>query len=119
LLLTVYFFLIGIVCISNLLRPFVAPFIPSSFPNANYHMILVEGKGEDNQNLLDFKFDRIDLVDLGLAAIIGVWYLLKKHWLANNMFGLAFSLTGIEALHLNMLVISLLYIMYILFTVND
>lgn len=101
LLLTVYFFIIGVVCITNLLRPFVAPFIPESFPNSNYHLVLIEGDGEDKQSLVDFKFDRIDLLDLGLAAIIGGWYLLKKHWIANNIFGLAFSLTGVEALHLN------------------
>ena len=100
-LLTVYFFIIGVVCITNLLRPFVAPLIPASFPNAKYHLVLIEGDEDKKESLIDFKFDRIDLVDLGLAAVIGVWYLLKKHWIANNIFGLAFSLTGVEALHLN------------------
>ncbi|XP_066931604.1 minor histocompatibility antigen H13-like [Clytia hemisphaerica] len=101
LLLTVYFFIIGVVCITNLLRPFVAPLIPASFPNANYHLVLIEGNEDKKESLIDFKFDRIDLVDLGLAAVIGVWYLVKKHWIANNIFGLSFSLTGVEALHLN------------------
>ena len=101
LLLTVYFFVIGVVCITNLLRPLIAPLIPTSFPNSDYHLVLVEGKGDNKEALVDFKFDRIDLVDLALAAVIGGWYLLKKHWIANNIFGLAFSLTGVEALHLN------------------
>lgn len=89
------------VCVTNLLRPFVVPLIPTSFPNSNYHAILDEGEGEKKESLINFKFDRIDLVCLALAAVIGVWYLLKKHWIANNLFGLAFSLTGVEALHLN------------------
>lgn len=38
---------------------------------------------------------------LGLSSIVGVWYLLRKHWIANNLFGLAFSLNGVELLHLN------------------
>ena len=32
---------------------------------------------------------------------MGVWYLLKKHWLANNLLGLAFAVNGVELLHLN------------------
>lgn len=101
LLLTVYFFLIGVLCITNLLRPFVAPLLPASFPNSNYHLVLVEGDDENKVSIIDLKFDRIDLLDLALAAVIGAWYLLKKHWIANNIFGLAFSLTGVENLHLN------------------
>lgn len=101
LLLTVYFFLIGVVCVTNLLRPFVAPLIPANFPNSNYHATLDEGEGESKASIFDLKFDRIDLVCLALSAVIGVWYLMKKHWIANNIFGLAFSLTGVEALHLN------------------
>ena len=94
-------------CIANLLRPFTEPIIPASFPNSNYHLVLVEGEGDNKEALIDFKFDRIDLLDIALAAVIGVWYLLKKHWIANNIFGLAFSLTGVEALHLNRLILIL------------
>lgn len=103
LLLALYFFVIGVICVTNLLRPLVCLFLPGNFTNSNYHVILNEGEenGEPKQNHIDYKFDRIDLVCLGISSIIGVWYLMKKHWIANNIFGLAFSLTGIEALHLN------------------
>ena len=30
-----------------------------------------------------------------------MWYLLKKHWLANDLLGLAFAVNGVELLHLN------------------
>lgn len=78
-------------------------FIPPQFPNSNYHVILDEGEGEKKENHVNYKFDRIDLICLAVASVIGVWYLLKKHWIANNIFGLAFSLTGVELLHLNRL----------------
>lgn len=51
--------------------------------------------------LVHYEFDRIDLLCLGISAVLGLWYLLKKHWIANNIFGLAFSLNGVELLHLN------------------
>ncbi|MCJ8741308.1 hypothetical protein PDJAM_G00069150 [Pangasius djambal] len=50
---------------------------------------------------LFFKFDTKDLISLGISSIVGVWYILKKHWVANNLFGLAFALNGVELLHLN------------------
>lgn len=101
LLLALYFFVIGVLCVTNLIRPLVSMFIPPQFPNSNYHVILDEGEGEKKENHVNYKFDRIDLICLAVASVIGVWYLLKKHWIANNIFGLAFSLTGVELLHLN------------------
>ena len=33
--------------------------------------------------------------------MVGVWYILKKHWLANDLLGMAFAINGVELLHLN------------------
>jgi len=101
LLLALYFFVIGVICVTNLLRPLVCLVLPGSFQNSNYHVILNEGEDDQKQSHIDYRFDRIDLVCLAISSVIGLWYLVKKHWIANNIFGLAFSLTGIEALHLN------------------
>jgi len=101
LLLALYFFVIGVICVSNLLRPLVSIALGANFKNSNYHVILNEGEDDKKQNHIDYKFDRIDLVCLLVSSIFGLWYLVKKHWIANNVFGLAFSLTGIEVLHLN------------------
>lgn len=76
--------------------------------------------------LLNYEFDTKNLVSLVISSAVGVWYLLKKvggtlllhqpaasatsatdssvssqHWIANNLFGLAFALNGVELLHLN------------------
>jgi minor histocompatibility antigen H13 len=50
---------------------------------------------------LDFKFDFIDVGALFICVLVGVWYLLKRHWIANNIFGIAFSINAIEILHFN------------------
>eukprot|EP00794_Sanderia_malayensis_P004914 gene4914-5561_t len=97
LLLAVYFFIIGVLCLTNLLRPVLNLFVPDCFPRSEYHILLTE-KDEEH---LNFKFDRVDLVCVALSSAMGLWYLFKKHWVANNVFGLAFSLSGVELLHLN------------------
>jgi minor histocompatibility antigen H13 len=50
---------------------------------------------------LDFTFDLVDVGALFLCVLVGVWYLLKRHWMANNIFGIAFSINAIEILHFN------------------
>jgi len=50
---------------------------------------------------LDYQFSTHDLVCLGLCSTVGVWYIMKKHWLANDLLGMAFAINGVELLHLN------------------
>ncbi|KAK6989610.1 Minor histocompatibility antigen H13 [Biomphalaria glabrata] len=101
LLLTAYFFLLGVLALTHIVGPIISKLIPPSFPNKDYHLILTQGKGDKKEDLMNYEFDRKDLVSLGLCAVFGVWYLWKKHWIANNLFGLAFSINGVELLSLN------------------
>ncbi|KAF0289042.1 Minor histocompatibility antigen H13 [Amphibalanus amphitrite] len=98
LLLTGYFFLLGVLALTHLISTHVSRLLPSSVPLIQYHLKLTQDVGED---LIDFKFSTHDLVSLAISTVIGVWYLVKKHWIANNIFGLAFSVNGVEMLHLN------------------
>lgn len=58
---------------------------------------------ESHEDILSFrhKFDRESIACFLVALGIGVWYFMKKHWIANNIFGLAFAVNGIEFLQLN------------------
>ena len=51
--------------------------------------------------LVNCSFDYLTIISAAISACVGVWYLIKKHWIANNLFGLAFSISGIEFLQLN------------------
>jgi minor histocompatibility antigen H13 len=51
--------------------------------------------------VMNYSFDYHTVVALLLGAVFGIWYMLKKHWIANNVFGLAFSISGVEFLQLN------------------
>ena len=57
--------------------------------------------GVENEEVLKYEFTTHDIVTLTLSTAVGVWYLMKKHWIANNLFGLAFAVNGVELLHLN------------------
>ncbi|KAK6164066.1 hypothetical protein DH2020_000930 [Rehmannia glutinosa] len=92
--LTCYFFVLGIVALSATLLPAIRRFLPDQW----------------NDNVIVWRFPYIRSLEVEftksqiIAAIPGTffcaWYALKKHWLANNILGLAFCIQGIEMLSL-------------------
>ncbi|XP_056129429.1 minor histocompatibility antigen H13 isoform X2 [Lampris incognitus] len=101
LLLSVYFFVLGILALSHTMSPLMSRVFPSSLPNKQYQLLFTQGSGDSKEEIVNYEFDTKDLVCLLISSVVGVWYLLKKHWIANNLFGLAFALNGVELLHLN------------------
>ncbi|XP_060598615.1 minor histocompatibility antigen H13-like [Ruditapes philippinarum] len=100
-LLAVYFFFLGVLALAHIASPILHPLIPPLFPNQEYHMIFTQGPAEKKEEIVNWKFDRKDLLVIALSGVVGLWYLIKKHWVANNLFGLAFAVNGIEFLTLN------------------
>lgn len=101
LLLSVYFFVLGVLALSHTMSPLMSSVFPTSFPNKQYQLLFIQGSGESREEIVNYEFDTKNLVCLLISSVVGVWYLLKKHWIANNLFGLAFALNGVELLHLN------------------
>ncbi|KAG5065658.1 hypothetical protein JHK86_009389 [Glycine max] len=92
--LTGYFFVLGIVALSATLLPFIKRFLPKHW----------------NEDLIVWRFPYFRSLEIEftksqvVAGIPGTffcaWYALQKHWLANNILGLAFCIQGIEMLSL-------------------
>ena len=92
--LTLYFFILGIVALSATLLPSIKRFLPKQW----------------NEDLIVWRFPYFSSLEIEftksqiVAGIPGTffcaWYALKKHWLANNTLGLAFCIQGIEMLSL-------------------
>ncbi|CAF3469993.1 unnamed protein product [Rotaria socialis] len=108
--LNIYFFLIGIVALYRAIEPVFAKIrlpLLNKLRERQFHINLTENKPSDTTEnesglmRIDFKFDLIDVGVLFLCVLVGVWYLLKRHWIANNIFGIAFSINAIEILHFN------------------
>jgi hypothetical protein len=78
LLLTGYFFFLGILALTHLMSPVVSKLIPTSVPNIPFHLLFVKGKGPSAEDILNYEFTSHDLVTMGLCTGIGIWYLLKK-----------------------------------------
>jgi len=104
LLLTSYFMLFGIVALASSISPFFESFLPSSFttpattsfnfpniPLINY--IISPGKKEISVSISD-------LICYIIAAGVAVWYTLTKHWISNNLLGIAFSIKGVSLITL-------------------
>ena len=47
---------------------------------------------------IDLKFDKMDLLTLCIGVGPTLLYFFTKHWLLNNLFGIAFSIIGIKTL---------------------
>lgn len=116
-LLTLYFFVLGVFALAHLLSPIVAKISPDSLKKPTYQLLffkkddeeeLTMDRGEDQhhhhrlipEEILNFAFDKKDVVTLFICVLVGCWYFIKKHWIANNLFGLAFAINGVEFLQL-------------------
>uniref|UniRef100_A0A8C2E6E7 Histocompatibility minor 13 n=1 Tax=Cyprinus carpio TaxID=7962 RepID=A0A8C2E6E7_CYPCA len=91
LLLSMYFFVLGILALSHTMSPFMCRVFPAQLPNKQYQLLFTQGSGESKEG----------------ERRLNIYYKKKKtclcvmHWIANNLFGLAFALNGVELLHLN------------------
>merc|ERR1712025_678422 len=86
---------------SHMMSPIIMKIIPSAIPVIPFHLKFTQGEGDKKESVLDYQFSTHDLVCLGLCSTVGVWYIMKKHWLANDLLGMAFAINGVELLHLN------------------
>jgi len=112
LLLAFYFFLLGVIALTRMINSFSSRFWPTSlFGNRLFDLKFAlttsqnqADKKSDDILVCDSKFNTESIVCFLIALAIGVWYFMKKHWIANNIFGLAFAVNGIEFLQLNKIV---------------
>uniref|UniRef100_A0A6B2EHN2 Putative signal peptide protease n=1 Tax=Phlebotomus kandelakii TaxID=1109342 RepID=A0A6B2EHN2_9DIPT len=101
LLLTGYFFFLGVLALSNMMSPVVNALVPTSIPNIPFHLHFTQGEGGQKEDIINYKFTSYDVACLVISTVIGVWYSLQKHWIANNLFGVAFAVNAVALLRLN------------------
>lgn len=108
LLLAFYFFLLGVIALTRMFSPLIKRIWPSFLiENCHYDFTLSFLRKRETQQhsdaLIDLRhaFGTEVIVGFLISLAIGSWYIMKKHWVANNIFGLAFAVSGIEFLQLN------------------
>ncbi|KAG5253964.1 signal peptide peptidase [Salix suchowensis] len=92
--LTCYFFVLGIVALSATLLPAIKRYLPKRWNDdvISWHFPCFRS--------LDIEFTRSQIVAAIPGTFFCAWYASQKHWLANNILGLAFCIQGIEMLSL-------------------
>jgi len=97
--------------------------LPKTIPKTKYQLQFTEG--DKKIDWINVKFTLHEVICFLLCAAVGTFYLYSKviiffckllytcylllllrfylfqHWIANNIFGLAFAINGVELLHLN------------------
>ncbi|CAN6271180.1 unnamed protein product [Urochloa humidicola] len=92
--LTAYFFILGIVALSATLLPSIKRFLPKEW---NDNLIVWRAPYFHS---LSVEFTKSQIVASVPGFFFCMWYASKKHWLANNVLGIAFCIQGIEMLSL-------------------
>lgn len=100
-ILTGYFVLLGIFALTATFAPVLGLGVPKSVAVTSVHFGTLP--------TIPFITDGPQRVELTIPEMISgavsvgfcAWYIMEKHWLANNALGLAFSLQGIEFLTLD------------------
>uniref|UniRef100_A0A131XH53 Putative signal peptide peptidase n=1 Tax=Hyalomma excavatum TaxID=257692 RepID=A0A131XH53_9ACAR len=108
LLLTGYFFLLGVLALAHILSPafsrVLRRLLPSHFYRWEYRISFQRWsttQSDECEEYFDYRFSYDDVACWIFCCMFGVWYLWQKHWVANNLFGLAFAVNGVELLHIN------------------
>ncbi len=92
-LLTVYFLFFGASALTNTIAP-VTLFL---FQTKRTHRLKFSVPFSSD---VDVRWGGSDLVALAVSVAICLWYAQTKHWILNNVLGLAFSVQGIALLSL-------------------
>jgi minor histocompatibility antigen H13 len=54
----------------------------------------------EHEEVFKIEFDTHDIVSVAVCLLVGISHINRRHWISNNLIGIAFSIYGIEALHL-------------------
>jgi minor histocompatibility antigen H13 len=97
-LLTSYFLFFGILATTATIRIIVfSSFLKrKSFQNWKHSLAVPFWQQEP----IELSFNKVDVISFIFATLVSIWYILTKHWVANNILGLAFCIQGIAVLSL-------------------
>ena len=101
-LLTAYFLLFGIGALIMTFSPVIGIFFPKSVNEKKYHVSFsfLSFIPYIPKEMLEISGTFVDFVAFLFSLVFCYWYLQGKHWVANNIFGFAFSLQAISLMNL-------------------
>lgn len=94
-LLTAYFMILGVTAITNLFSSFFASFASKA---AQKRFKKISFSLPFSKEPVEWKITKFDIYGLLIGLPVCVVYLINKHWIANNIIGLSFSIQAISLL---------------------
>jgi len=94
-LLTTYFLMFGIFAVEATIKPLFVPLFSKPLKPWKFSWVPFWSKEP-----LELELDKADILGYIAAAGVGVWYVMTKHWISNNILGLSFSIQGVALLSL-------------------
>merc|ERR1712186_278455 len=76
--------------------PALVNIFPAIFKSTNFHLKFTQNK----ENFVDLEFSYVEIVFAVISLSIGGWYIVTKHWIANNLLAVAFSMNAVQLLYL-------------------
>ncbi|CAH8587249.1 unnamed protein product [Heterobilharzia americana] len=109
-ILKLHFSFVGTCAMSRLLSPIFRPFMPKCIKNVCYKLEFsrslecTEDSSKSKWNVLnnvDFSIETKDFLGTGFAVLLGLWYFISGHWMANNFIAVTIAILAIEFIRLN------------------
>ncbi|KAL3134989.1 hypothetical protein ABBQ32_007943 [Trebouxia sp. C0010 RCD-2024] len=95
-----YFALLGVLALTATLLPFIEHICSARIKKLSYAAPKFSVPSWLSKEPLEISVTAPEFAGALLSLLFCIWYFAEKHWLANNVLGLAFSVQGIEHLSL-------------------
>jgi len=96
LLLTGYFLIFGVLAVTATLKPLFVPILSSKEKAKKYSWKPFWKSNEP----FELEVTTADIAAFVVSTAVGIWYVMTKHWISNNILGLSFSIQGVAMLAL-------------------
>ncbi|DBB18529.1 TPA: hypothetical protein ACH3X3_000169 [Trebouxia sp. C0006] len=95
-----YFALLGVLALTATVLPFIEQLCSARVKKLSWTAPKFHLPSWLSKEPVDFTITAPECAGAAMSLLFCVWYFKEKHWLANNVLGLAFSVQGIEHLSL-------------------
>lgn len=95
-----YFALLGVLALTATALPFIEQICPAHINKMSWTAPKFNLPSWLSKEPVDITITLPEFAGAVMSLLFCVWYFAEKHWLANNVLGLAFSVQGIEHLSL-------------------
>jgi len=97
-----YFLLLGTFAMAQVLGPALDKIAVKVMSVRKFKLNFTEtDKDGKNTDHVDINFDEKQIFAMAFSLVLSIWYLFTKHWMANNILGVAFAINAIALLKLN------------------